>query len=87
MRAFTNINIFIILNFSLKGQNPSEKLTVPLREVVKNGYFTVRLTVRGGGGEGRSVPLALTVSKCENFDPFFSTEYDSMTLKTHFISL
>ena len=30
----------------------------------KNGYFTVKLTVRGGG--------ALTVSKCENLDPFFS---------------
>ena len=33
------------------------------RGVVKNGYFTVRLTVRGGG------PLALTVSNCENFEP------------------
>ena len=31
----------------------------------------VRLTVRGWG-EGRgSVTSALTVSKCENFDPFF----------------
>ena len=34
----------------------------------KSGYFTVRLTVRGGG----SAPSALTVSKCENFDPFFA---------------
>ena len=35
-----------------------------IREVVKkNGYFTVRLTVGGGG----SAPSALT----ENFDPFF----------------
>ena len=32
-------------------------------------------------------PLAhLTVRKRENFDPFFSMEYDSMILKTHFIS-
>ena len=37
-----------------------------LRVVVKkNGYFTVRLTARGGGG---SAPSALTVSKCENFE-------------------
>ena len=33
----------------------------------KNGLFTVRLTVRGGGGG--SAPSALTVSKCENFGP------------------
>ena len=39
-----------------------------VREVVKNGYFTVRLTVREGWG---SAPSVLTVSKCENFDPFF----------------
>ena len=32
--------------------------------------------VRKGGGEG-SAPPALTVSKCENFDPFFSMEYDT----------
>ena len=38
-----------------------------LRRLVKNIYFTVRLTVRGGGG---SAPSALTVSKFENFDPF-----------------
>ena len=35
----------------------------------------------------RSAALALTVSKGENFDQFFSMEYDSMVLKTHFISL
>ena len=34
-----------------------------------------------------SAPLTLTISKCENFDPFFSMEYDSMVLKAHFISL
>ena len=39
------------------------------------------------GGEGGSALSALTVSKCENFDTFFSMEYDSMILKTHFISL
>ena len=49
----------------------------------KSWYFTVRLTIKGGG----SATLALTVSKCENFDPFFSMEYYSMVLKTHFISL
>ena len=38
-----------------------------LRRLVKNIYFTVRLTVRGEGG---SAPSALTVSKFENFDPF-----------------
>ena len=39
-----------------------------LREgVKKRGYFTARLTVRGG----RSAPLALTISKREHFDPFF----------------
>ena len=37
-----------------------------LRRLVKNIYFTVRLTVRGWG----SAPSALTVSKFENFDPF-----------------
>ena len=57
-----------------------------LKEVVKNiGYFTVRLALKGKGG-GVSATLALTISKCENFDPFFSMEYDSMILKTHFIS-
>ena len=48
------------------------------RECVKSGYLMVRLTVRGW-----SATSALTVSKCENFDPFFSMEYDSMTLNTH----
>ena len=37
------------------------------REVVKNGLFTVRLTIRGVG----SAPSALTVSKCGNFGPIF----------------
>ena len=50
-----------------------------LREVVKKAF---RLTIRGG----RSATLALTVSKCENFDPFFSMEYDNDTQNT-FISL
>ena len=39
----------------------------------------VRLTVRGGGGSAPS-PSALTVSKCENFDPFFSLKFDSFIL-------
>ena len=58
-----------------------------LMQGLKNGYFTVSLTVWGEGGG--AAPLALTVSKCEHFYPFFSMEYDSdsMILKTHFISL
>ena len=47
----------------------------------EGGYSTVRLTVRGGRG---SATLALTVSKCEIFDPFFKMEYDSMVLKQFF---
>ena len=51
--------------------------------VKKSGFFTVSLSVWGGAASS-----ALTVSKCEHFDPFFSSmEYDSMVLKTHFISL
>ena len=53
---------------------------------VKNGHFTVRLAVRGAGSAPSA--SALAVSKSENIDPFFSImEYDSMKLKTHFISL
>ena len=55
-----------IYNFNLYGQNAH--LGGLLREVVKkSGYFTVSLTVRGGG----SATSALTVTKCENFDQFF----------------
>ena len=62
-------------------------------EVVKNGYFTVWLTITmgagGDGGEG-SAPSAF-ISKCENSDPFFhlifSFNFDSFILKIHFISL
>ena len=38
------------------------------RQGVKNGFFTVRLRARGEGG---SAPTALTISKCEIFDPLF----------------
>ena len=44
--------------------------TEPIREVVnnkKNVFFTVRLTMRGGGVS----PSALTVRKCENFGPIY----------------
>ena len=52
-----------------------------LREAVKkkNGYFTVRLAVRGGG----STPPGLTVAFVKNLT-LFSMEYDSLILKTHF---
>jgi len=39
-----------------------------------------------GEGRGGSAISALTVSKCENFDPFISMEHESMILKTHYRS-
>ena len=48
-------------------------------EVVKNGYFTVRLAIRVGGGGGGLV---------SNFDPSFSLNFDYLLLlKLHFISM
>ena len=48
----------------------------------------VRLIVREGegGSGGGSASSALTVSKCENFNPFFSLKFDYFILKAHFIS-
>ena len=54
------------------------ELNQQLRGVIKN-----ERTDRKGG----AAPSVLTISKCENFDPFFSMKYDSMMLKTHVISL
>ena len=54
-----------------------------LREVVKKRIFYGHADRRG---KGASATSALTVSKCENFD-FFSLKLDSLSLKTHFISL
>ena len=34
-----------------------------------------------------SAPLTLTISKCENVDPFFPLKFDSLILNTQFISL
>ena len=42
--------------------------------------LTVRLTVGG------VTPPSLIISLCENFGPFF-IEYDSLILKTNFVSL
>ena len=40
-----------------------------LREAVKNNvHFIVSLSIRGGRGV---TPPSLTISKCENFGPFF----------------
>ena len=39
-----------------------------------------------GAGGGGSAPLALTISKCENVCPFLALKFDSLILKTHFIS-
>ena len=41
-----------------------------LREVAKNGYFTVRLTVRREGVGVSPLGSELTVSKCEHLDPY-----------------
>ena len=38
-------------------------------------------------GEGDSAPSALTISKCENVDPFVSLKFDSLILKIQFIPL
>ena len=44
-----------------------DNFILDIRRGVKNEYFTVRLTVRGGG----AAQSAVTISKCENVDPFF----------------
>ena len=54
-----------------------------MRVVTKNEYFTVRLTVRRGGGG--SAPSALTVSKCENFDLFFIKTWFFDTQNTSYL--
>ena len=59
-------------------------IVVILRKVVKKRIFYGQAHRKGGWG---SALAAMTVRKCENFDPFFSVEYDSMILKTHLISL
>ena len=58
--------------------------TAHIREAVKKGYFTVRLTVRGEGGISHLGP---DLSNCENFYLFFPLNFDSLIPKTHFISL
>ena len=44
-----------------------ENFILDIRRGVKNEYFTVRLTVRGGG----SAQSAVTINKCEDVDPLF----------------
>ena len=39
-----------------------------------------RRTFYGQADRGVSAPLALTISKCENFDPFFLLKFDSVIL-------
>ena len=53
-----------------------------LDEFSKKRKFYGQADCKGGG----SAPLFLTVSKCENFDPFFALKFDSLILKTHFIN-
>ena len=53
------------------------------RGIKKPRIFYGQADRKGGG----SAQLALTIRKGENFDPFFSMEYDSMKLNTHFFSL
>ena len=51
-----------------------------LRRVVKMDIYGQADRKGGGGGSATS---ALTVSKCENFDPFFPLKFDSLILKTY----
>ena len=72
-----------LAHFSVKKQRTLKvnKNLNNFREVVKKKQIFYGQADRKGGKE------SATVSKCENFDPYFSMEYDSMILKTHFISL
>ena len=63
-----------------------ESPILPVTEIISvfifaYGYFTLRLTVRGGGS-----PLGPDCKQTWKFW-FFSLKLDSLTLKTHFISL
>ena len=71
--VYLNTNQTFCFNVQALFSNLSSNgtLCVNLREAVKKpGYFTVRLTVRGGG---QPPPPGLTLSICEifrNFSPF-----------------
>ena len=53
-------------------------------KVSKKRIFYSLADRKGGGGVGHwAAPLAQTVSKCENFDPFFPLKCGSLILKTH----
>ena len=67
----------------VNGFSPWDIHLYSLRGVVKNSLFTVRLTVRGVGG---SAPSALTISKCENFDPFFFLINMTLWYSKHILS-
>ena len=56
-----------------------------LRRCIKKQQIFYGQADRKGGR--RSSPSALTISKCENFYPFFHWNLDSLTLKTHSISM
>ena len=80
---YTSMRLTTLTALILPCINYVSLVTLELLDLLKkNGYFTVRVTVLGGGGG--SVTSALALSKCENFDPFFSMECDSMILKTTF---
>ena len=57
------------------------------RQINWGSRQTNRIFYGQAEGKGASAPSVLTVSKCDNFDPFFSLKFDSLILKTHFISL
>ena len=64
----------MILNIAGKSAKTCYHLPLEL-----GGYFTVRLTVREGG----SATLALTVSKCEHFDPLKGLKQCFLDQLTH----
>ena len=61
-----NIRTLILCFGSINNPCPNFIFIVTKREVIKNGYFTVKLI-----GSGGSATSALTVIKCKNFNLFF----------------
>ena len=81
--SLSQILLYSVLDFG-ESQVGGDFFKVTVREVVKKVQIFYGQVDRK---EGWSATSALLVSKCENFDPFFSFEYDSMILKTHFMLL
>ena len=58
-------------------------LVMITNEVKKRSFYSQA----GGGGVEGFDQSALKVNKCENFDMILAMKFDSLILKTHFISL